>query len=159
MVECIDITERREAETRMTQYAEELKDQIETKNKFFSIIANDLRNPFNSLMTISNLLIEQFEKLNKEKSLEYIGIISGSAKKGYQLLENLLEWLRMQTGTISFNPGQVELKTVVDDAIEIEAINLRNKQIEIASLIDNKLIFLRLQHGLHCAAEFDFERM
>lgn len=61
-------------------------------------------------------------------------------KKRYQLLENLLECSRMQTGTISFNPEPVELITVVDDAIEVETIGLKNKQIEIETHIETGLI-------------------
>lgn len=85
-----------------------------TKDKFFSIIAHDLKNPFNSILGFSELLIEDFKELTEEKKLEFIGAIHESSKRIYVLLLNLLEWAGTQTGSIRYNPAEFDLAEVID---------------------------------------------
>jgi len=90
-----------------------------TKDKFFSIIAHDLRNPFNSLITLSAGLLDGFLSFDEDKQKKYYKIINESARNGYKLLENLLEWSRTQTGTIKFEPELIYVKGLVDETIEL----------------------------------------
>jgi signal transduction histidine kinase len=94
-----------------------------TKDKFFSIIAHDLKNPFNSILGFSELLIEEFRELTEEKKLEFIRNIHYSSRRIYVLLENLLEWANTQTGNIRYHPEVIDL----DEVLETNYALMRNK--------------------------------
>lgn len=105
----------------ITKQKEELhvqKDRLEianaTKDKFFSIVAHDLRNPFNAILGFSDLIIEQIKDKDYEGSNESAEYVHQSAYSAYELLENLLTWSRSQTGSILFKPEKLELKALVD---------------------------------------------
>jgi signal transduction histidine kinase len=85
-----------------------------TKDKFFSIIAHDLKNPFNSILGFSELLKDEFTELTEDKKLEFIEIIHDSSRRIYVLLENLLEWASTQTGNIRFHPEVFDLNKVFE---------------------------------------------
>lgn len=85
-----------------------------TKDKFFSIIAHDLKNPFNSILGFSELLSSKFNELDNAKRKQYSDIIFSSVSRIYRLLENLLQWARTQTGNIEFRPGEVDLHNLVE---------------------------------------------
>jgi signal transduction histidine kinase len=85
-----------------------------TKDKFFSIIAHDLKNPFNSILGFSELLIEDFKELTEDKKLEFIEAIHDSSRRIYVLLENLLEWASTQTGNIRFHPEVIDMEEVFE---------------------------------------------
>ncbi|WP_319500188.1 ATP-binding protein [uncultured Draconibacterium sp.] len=89
---------------KLAEDEQNLKKLNATKDKFFSIIAHDLKNPFNVLIGISDLLRNEKKAY---KSDDFDVLINGmyqAATSGYELLENLLEWSRTQTGTIKFEP-------------------------------------------------------
>jgi signal transduction histidine kinase len=90
-----------------------------TKDKFFGIIAHDLKNPFNAILGYSNLLVASLDRLNPEQTKEYISMVHTSAENAYKLLENLLEWSRAQTGGIDFKPKELLLKPL---AFETESL-------------------------------------
>lgn len=108
-----------------------LKEADLAKMKFFSIIAHDLRNPFNSLVGFSSLLLTNFDKYTPEKIKEYLQYMSKSANQGYQLLENLLEWARANTGKIEINKEYFNLVNVINDAINLLVSNASKKNINI----------------------------
>ncbi|WP_052741701.1 hybrid sensor histidine kinase/response regulator [Kiloniella litopenaei] len=85
----------------------------EQKDKFFSIIAHDLKGPFNALLGFSSLLSGQGETLSPEKTKEYGTLVHQSAEQVFKLLENLLEWSLLQMGRMKYEPGPVELKDVI----------------------------------------------
>ncbi|HET6559238.1 MAG TPA: two-component regulator propeller domain-containing protein [Prolixibacteraceae bacterium] len=91
----------------------ELHDLNATKDKFFSIIAHDIKNPFSAIMGFSALLEENYKEWNDEMKLEVINLVHVSTKNLYQLLENLLQWSRSQRGTIEFKPQRIELKELI----------------------------------------------
>lgn len=110
----------------------ELKELNASKDKFFSIIAHDLKNPFNTIIGFSEILNEEISPENCEKSRQIAGMINSSASQTYRLLENLLEWANSQRGKISFNPGQVNLFELIheefmtlDDLAEAKKIELK----------------------------------
>jgi len=90
--------------------SEELQEANTTKDKFFSIIAHDLRSPFNTLLGFSDLLVDQWPNLDEEDKLEFIKRIKKTSENTYNLVNNLLEWSRLQKGTIEFNPAKSNLK-------------------------------------------------
>ena len=95
-----DITERREIQIELEKLTGELKIQNETKNKFFSIISHDLINPIAGIIGFSELLKEDYSDLEPEKIKKYATIINKSANFTLSLLHDLLEWSRVQIGSI-----------------------------------------------------------
>jgi len=103
-----------------------------TKDKFFSIIAHDLKNPFNTILGFSELLSTKYNKLSEEKKLKYSEVIYDSSKNIYGLLENLLQWARTQTDKIAFEPSVFNLKQLVEQNITLLKENLTNKKIGVS---------------------------
>lgn len=91
-IHCImrNVSERKKIEKALEESTQKLKKLNASKDKFFSIIAHDLRSPFNSMMGISRLLHENFDTFNTKKQKEYIGAIYKVIKNTYKLLDNLL---------------------------------------------------------------------
>ena len=118
----------------------ELKEINKTKDKFFSIIAHDLRSPFNSMLGFSGMLDEHYDELNKEEQKEYIGIINGSIHSTFKLLENLLAWSNSQRGTINFNPEEINLFLLSVEIIELIQISAEKKSINIKSEIPKHIV-------------------
>ncbi len=95
----------------------DLKEVIMTKDKFFSIIAHDLKSPFNTLLGFSELLLKEYDKRDPEENKEMITHIFNSAVHGFNLLNNLLEWSRSQTGRIEYEPQDFSLTDLVSQNI------------------------------------------
>src|SRR6056297_111048 len=104
-----DITERKEAEEALRESEARLSELNATKDRIFSVIGHDLRSPFNSIIGFSQLLAEQVKEKDYEALDEYARIIQESSKKAMDLLTNLLEWSRSQSGNIEFNPEYFDL--------------------------------------------------
>jgi signal transduction histidine kinase/ligand-binding sensor domain-containing protein len=85
-----------------------------TKDKLFSIIAHDLKNPFSSILSFTEILRTKFQLLAEEKKLKFINVIYESSQQVYNLLENLLQWARTQTGNIHYNPAVFDLSELID---------------------------------------------
>ena len=111
---------------------DELHDLNATKDKFFSIIAHDIKNPFNAILGFTSLLEENFAEWSDEMKLEIINLVHVSSKNLYQLLENLLQWSRSQRGIIEFNPESIELKGLIYSVIDLMKGTAEAKNIEIA---------------------------
>jgi ligand-binding sensor domain-containing protein/signal transduction histidine kinase len=108
-----------------------------TKDKFFSIIAHDLKNPFNTVLGFSELLKIKYNTLSEAKKIKYTEIIYDSSKNIYSLLENLLQWARTQTNKIEFEPTNFKLKDLVEQNIILLKENLTNKKITLRQKITN----------------------
>jgi signal transduction histidine kinase len=129
--------------TRQKIQIEEQKKELEslnaTKDKFFSIIAHDLKNPFASLIGASDFLVSSSSDLSKEQMANFLKIINSSAKQGYRLLENLLEWSRMQTGIIAWQPEQVDMWDLVNEVVNLLRSSAETKQIHLEARVDEDL--------------------
>ena len=90
-----------------------------TKDKFFSIIAHDLRSPLNQLIGLSEILQNMIKSDQGEDAIRMVNIINESAKSGRMLLENLLEWSRSQTGSMNFHPETLDLSTLTQEVIDL----------------------------------------
>ncbi len=119
-----DITERKKIEN-------SLKELIATKDKLFSIIAHDLRSPFNSIIGFSELLIENSNDILLEDSEQYIKIINSAAKNTLILLDNLLNWAKSQTGQLRFNPEKILFSEVVQEIISLSKSIAKSKNIAL----------------------------
>lgn len=109
------------------------------KDKLFSIIAHDLKNPFNSIQGFSELLIENFKDYDDEKKLKFLKIIKASSLKASNLLTNLLLWANNQSGNILFQPKKEDLALLVSEAISLVEIQAINKDISIINNIDGHI--------------------
>jgi len=116
---------------------EKLKELNATKDKFFSLIAHDLKSPFSSIMGFSELLTNHISDYNPEKIIEFANIIRLSSRHAYELLENLLEWARTQTGRIVYHPGKLYLKPLIEEIIESLESNAFEKNIKVLPVISN----------------------
>lgn len=131
LIAFIDITEQTEREKQLKQLSEKLQELNATKDKFFSIIAHDLKNPFNSILGFSELLTKNITKYKIEEIERFVGIIQSTSQNAYNLLENLLNWSRSQTGTIEFNPHYYDLTQIIRNNIEFVEHSALKKNIKI----------------------------
>jgi PAS domain S-box-containing protein len=144
-----DVTERKKAEEEISRKNEELENLNATKDKFFSIIAHDLRSPFNSLLGLTEMLSVDLPHMSKIEVQPMVDSIYKSTNNMYRLLENLLQWSQIQSGTIPFNPKPVLLVKVFHETIDIirEAASL--KEIEITVSVNDQLQVKTDYHMLH----------
>jgi PAS domain S-box-containing protein len=126
-----DITKQKASREEIELKSEELQKLNTEKDKFFSIIAHDLRSPLSSFIGFTQLMVEELPSMELADLQEMAVSMKKSASNLYRLLENLLEWARMQRGLISFNPGAVHLHSLVSESIEMMAESIKNKGIEI----------------------------
>lgn len=117
----------------------ELQELNNNKDRFFSIIAHDLKNPFNTIFGFAELLKLKGEKLEKSKKAGYIDSIYSSSQKIYDLLENLLEWSRTQSKRIQISPEPISVNMLIQEAIELQREHATAKQISIQSAIQEQL--------------------
>lgn len=115
----IDITEKIEREKKITKYSEELKESNATKDKFFSIIAHDLKNPFHNIMGFTDILIKNIGKYENEKVLKILETIHDTSKLTYSLLENLLLWAKAHSNKITFKSAKNDLNEIIRENIQI----------------------------------------
>ena len=110
-----DISEHIKAEIILKEKNEELSTINAEKDKFFSIIAHDLKSPFNSIIGFSDLLIEQINNNDDDGIAKYAKIIQQSSNRAMDLLMNLMEWSRSQTGRIEFNPENCKIVNCINE--------------------------------------------
>ncbi len=111
----------------------QLKELNATKDKFFNIIAHDLKNPFTSLLGSTELLFHNITKIDNEKIRELAVILNESAKGGYAILQNLLDWSRSQTGLLKLNPERINLSELINENISNLQFLATNKEISLHS--------------------------
>ncbi|MBI9052605.1 MAG: PAS domain-containing sensor histidine kinase [Bacteroidales bacterium] len=132
-----DITAQKLAEKTLKKSEKQLRDLNATKDKFFSIIAHDLKNPFNDLMGFSQLLDLNIEKYDNQKIKQFVNIIHQSSKLAYNLLENLLDWSRSQTGVLKFRPEKILINDLIKENIELLESTSKTKNLKILSDIND----------------------
>jgi signal transduction histidine kinase/DNA-binding NarL/FixJ family response regulator len=113
----------------------QLKELNATKDKFFNIVAHDLKNPFTSLLGATEILFHNIQNMDREKIRKLAQILNDSAKSGYAILLNLLDWSRSQTGTIKINLQKISLGKLIEDNIAELQLNSIDKQILLTSEI------------------------
>lgn len=125
------VIERKRSSDAIKKYADELKNLNATKDKFFSIIAHDLKNPFITILGFSELLLSDYEELSDEEKLYYIEEMKKSADTSHNLLQNLLQWSRSQTGRIVFQPKILSIDEIILENIELLKPTAEQKEIKI----------------------------
>jgi signal transduction histidine kinase len=110
-----------------------------TKDKFFSIIAHDLRNPFNTIMGFSEVLVSKYNSIPEEKVIKYLDLINASAIHANNLLENQLQWSRSQTDRISFEPVKTKLCALVMETMYLSEGAMLKKNITSSVQVPEEL--------------------
>jgi len=136
-----------------------------TKDKFFSIIAHDLKGPFNNIVGLSNLLLESIETGDTKEIDIYAKLMQNASGQTMELLVNLLEWSRSQTGAIKYQPSLVNLSLLVDEVIalsksqaDVKHISLFRKSSDpIFISLDKTMISTVLRNLIANAIKFSYE--
>lgn len=126
-----DITKRRLAEEKLKESVNQLRELNATKDKFFSIIAHDLKSPFSAIIGYTELLGNQIETKNYKKIGEYADIIRSSTWRAMDLLTNLLEWARSQIGIMKFKPQIIEISKLINETKDLLSDVANKKSIEL----------------------------
>ena len=171
IISILDITEQRKTREALDNYIRQLKlskDSIEQKNiqleklnkelreseekllelnrdkdKFFSILAHDLRTPFNAILGLSQLVADEYDELTKEEVVKIVKDINSAGKNLFRLLENLLNWSRITSGRAEFNPEKVDLFELVLTAVHLLKPNADAKEIKIENNVKpNTYVFV-----------------
>ncbi len=108
-----------------------LEEANKQKDKFFSIIAHDLRSPFQGLLGLTHIILEDIYELNVEEIKNYTELLKDSAESIYKLLENLLEWSILQRDIVQVRPEALSIGGVVNGILETQIPNARSKEISI----------------------------
>jgi PAS domain S-box-containing protein len=132
----MDITERLEDEQKLKMAADKLRESNSTKDRLFSIIAHDLKGPFSGFIGLSEALATNLSTLTKEEISTYAAIMHSTAKRIYELLNSLLEWSRIQSDKLEFNPIEINLHALVENIKNLFSVVTEKKDITIINKID-----------------------
>ena len=102
-----------------------------TKDKFFSIIAHDLRSPFNAMLGFSDLLVKKYDKYSSIEQKNHLDVLNKEIRNTHKLVENLLLWARTQRKNIKFNPQEESLYEIVNENIRFLDQIALNKSISV----------------------------
>lgn len=131
MVLADDITERVRTEEQKRRYTEELQQLNASKDKFFSIISHDLRSPLSTLHGYAEMLAGDSESFGPETIKTIAGSMYSLTHRVHALLENLLEWSRLQAGRMEYQPIKIDMHELVDDVIDLLRESALRKNIDI----------------------------
>jgi PAS domain S-box-containing protein len=134
----VDISERKQAEVELKNSYEQVTKLNAEKDKFFSIIAHDLKSPFNGFIGLTGLMADKSEEFSQSEFIEHSKSLNNAAKNLYKLLENLLEWAQIQNGTIEYTPKNLHLSKFVSESIDTIYERALQKRITIINEIGNK---------------------
>jgi PAS domain S-box-containing protein len=126
-----DITARKKTELLLAEQSKELTEINAMKDKIMSIIAHDLKSPFNAIMGFSELMLRNFDQMNNNTIIEGITIMGSAANQAYKMLDNLLIWAQNQSGRIQFSPEKLNLRSQVNYSIKTIESVAKNKDIKI----------------------------
>jgi signal transduction histidine kinase len=143
-----DINHRKHTETQLRELAEELTELNRMKDRIYSIISHDLRNPFNTILGFSQLLAESYEEFTEADRRHFAGNILDASKNAFNLLENLLEWSLMQLGKFEFAPVELPLDRQVDEAFNLLGLMATGKKIELVNAVSPGHIVFADSHML-----------
>lgn len=107
-----------QSKQQLARSEKELRELNITKDKFFSIIGHDVKTPVSTIASYSSLLVDEFDEMEKEEILQILKIIKKSSFHAIDLLKNLLEWAKVQTGSISFNPEVINICDIVEEEVD-----------------------------------------
>lgn len=140
MITVIDVTEISRSQKELIKTRDQLKEALDAKNRFFCIFAHDLKNPFNGVIGMSELLLEYYDSYSKEDIYGYLKIINESATQIFSLLSNLLDWSRVQSGIQTCVKSNFPLSDVAITALQLFNCNMSDKHIKVNQQIDDECL-------------------
>ncbi|MBU1099068.1 MAG: PAS domain-containing protein [Bacteroidetes bacterium] len=111
-----------------------------SKDKFFSIIAHDLKSPFTALLGYTDILVQDFDELTNEEIQEFIGSLHETSRSVFQLLEGLLNWSRVQTGRMPYEPENFDVFELCLLVVKLFSRNAERKNIKLVNCIPESTI-------------------
>lgn len=142
-----EYTETKLLENEKSELLTQLKTSNETLNDLFSVIAHDLKEPFNSLMTTSQLLIENYARINQNDTKEMLVDINSAAKSTYFLMNNLLAWSLQKMNNLEPTLEQGNINQLVDTCLSPYKLLLKNKAIKLKVTIPDDT-FIQLDEAM-----------
>lgn len=133
-----DISESKRNEDRLKKYGVELQELNRAKDRFISIVSHDLRSPFNSILGFTDLLLNEPDTTEEEKT-QYVKYIRESSFNLLSLVNSLLDWTRLQTGRIDFEPERLDSRLIITRAIHMLSGAAMKKNIDLRSEVQNSL--------------------
>jgi signal transduction histidine kinase len=134
-----EIKARVHTHLKLSQQTKELREVNATKDKFFSIIAHDLRGPLGGFMELTKIIANESQILTGEQKKDMNETLSISAQNTYNLLENLLEWSQVVRGNTAFNLQNLILKDIITGCVNLAAESAREKSISLNIEVSNEL--------------------
>lgn len=134
-----DNTARKEAELALKKSEAELRQANLAKDRFFSIIAHDLKSPFNSLMGLADMLYERYHKFDDAKKLELIDKIKNTSESTFELLNDLLDWSRAESNNIRINFEELNVHKLVQDVLHLMLTNVNYKNIHLLNHVEENV--------------------
>ncbi|MGE5352216.1 MAG: two-component regulator propeller domain-containing protein [Acidobacteriota bacterium] len=117
-----------------------LKEVNSSKDKFFSIISHDLKSPFNALLTYSESVVENIDNISQEELREFTIKVSKYSRNVYSLVENLLDWSRIQTGRMEYSPKEMGLCSAVREALMVQEASASKKKITLVNQMTSEVM-------------------
>jgi len=143
-----DITEQKKAELIIIEQNKELSKLNADKDLFMSILAHDLKSPFNSLLGFSDLLLKNFHQYKPDKIEEQLGVINRVSHQTYSLLEDLLLWSKSQSGKLAFEPIKIEFKKLCEEIFNNLLYQATSKKIKLKHFESEKTVLTADYHML-----------
>jgi signal transduction histidine kinase len=148
----------------ISEQNQKLSELNATKDKFFSIIGHDLKNPYQSLLGFSHILITDYKELTEQEIKEFAGYIFEASDMGNRLLQNLLDWSRSETGNIKYEPQVFPLSEIVNQAVNLAYNTALQKEISIKAEIsgdikvfcDKNMIYTVLRNLVSNSIKFSY---
>jgi len=106
-----------------------------TKNKFISILSHDLRSPLTGINGLLEVLHTDYDSFSDEEKKDFIASVLGSTKNLYALIENLLQWSKLQQGRYELTPESLKLSQIIKMVIDLQLVNAVNKKITLTANI------------------------
>lgn len=128
-----DITERKTNEEYIASANKRLTELNAVKDRFFSIIAHDLKSPFHGLIGITQLISTELSPKLTQEEAELVNYLHSISKNTFELLENLLEWSRTQTGGITYTPETILLDELVKKVISVQSGQAKSKGVRLTA--------------------------
>ena len=159
-----EIKQRRIAEEELKLSQAKLQELLRTKDRFFSIIAHDLKSPFASLISYSQFMLSQPEGMNNDQIRTLLETIRDMADTGFGLLENLLTWSRLHTGSMEFTRDSYPIAELVSQAVKDVRTQSKQKSVQITVSVpgeyiqcDSNMLRTTLRNLLSNAIKYSYE--
>jgi len=127
------VIQKKIAEISLKKNEDKLLKLNASKDKLFAIIGHDLRNPFNTILGFTDLLLESIENQKLDKTEKFVSLIGASAKSAYSLLQNLLDWAKTQSGQLHMQKEQIDLSELIREICFVYNPEAKRKDITIVS--------------------------